>query len=116
MNKNQKKAPKLHVRKGDRVRVIAGGAKGMEGAILRVFPQTQRVIVEGVNIRTKNTKANPQAGVEGGQTHREMPIHASNVQPIDRAGNPTRVGRRWDENAGKGGQWVRYAKSTGDAL
>lgn len=113
MNKNQKKAPKLHVRKGDRVRVIAGGSKGMEGAILRVFPQTSRVIVEGVNVRLKNQKPNPQAGVEGGQIRKEMPIHVSNVQPVDRSGKPTRVGRRWDEAAG---QWVRYAKTTGEEL
>jgi len=116
MNKKSTKAPKLHVRKGDRVRVIAGSARGTEGQILRVFPQTQRIVVEGVNIRLRNQKPNPQAGQEGGQTRREMPIHVSNVQPIDASGKPTRVGRRWDAEAGNGGQWVRYAKTTGDAL
>jgi large subunit ribosomal protein L24 len=103
---------KLHVKKGDRVRVIAGNAKGQEGRVLRVYPARERVIVEGVNVRIRHTKPNQQ-NPQGARLEREMPIHVSNVQPLDAAGNPTRVGRRYDEAQGT---WVRTAVSTGDDL
>jgi large subunit ribosomal protein L24 len=103
---------KLHVKKGDRVRVIAGNAKGQEGRVLRVYPARERVIVEGVNVRIRHTKPNQQ-NPQGARLEREMPIHVSNVQPLDAAGNPTRFVRRYDEAQGT---WVRTAVSTGDDL
>lgn len=112
MPRTTNKQPKLHVKKGDRVRVIAGNARGTEGRILRVLPKTERVIVEGVNVRVKHTKPNQQ-NQQGGRIEAERPIHLSNVMPLDATGKPTRVGRRWDEETH---QWVRVAKTTGADL
>ena len=107
---------KLHVKKGDRVRVIAGNHLGAEGKVLVVFPKRERVIVEGVNIRYHHEK--PSASrPHGGRVEREVPIHVSNVQPIASNGVPTRVGRKRIADPETGlGQWVRYAKTTGEEL
>ena len=91
---------KLHVKKGDRVKVIAGKDKGKEGEILRALPKKGRVVVEKVNIVKKAmrpTQQNPQGGISS----IEAPIDASNVMlvcPSCKAA--TRVGHRIDE-AGK---------------
>ena len=91
---------KLHVRKGDRVKVIAGKDKGKEGEILRALPAKGRVVVEKVNIVKKAmrpTQQNPQGGISSV----EAPINASNVMlvcPSCKAA--TRTGHRFDE-AGK---------------
>jgi large subunit ribosomal protein L24 len=116
MQRTHNKQNKLHVKKGDRVRVISGNHKGIEGRILRVFPKKERVIVEGVNLRMRHTRPNP-AQPQGGRIEREMPIHVSNVMPLDRAGNPTRVGRKRivDPETGRG-RWVRVARTTGEEL
>ncbi|MDX1546998.1 MAG: 50S ribosomal protein L24, partial [Rhodothermales bacterium] len=87
-----------------------------EGRVLRVFPKTERVIVEGVNIRVRHTRPN-QMYPNGGRIEREMPIHVSNVMPLDTDGNPTRVGRKRIEDPETGrGRWIRYAKTTGEEL
>ncbi len=116
MPRTSNKQKKLHVKKGDRVRVISGNYKGMEGRILRVFPEKERVIIEGVNIRVRHTRPN-QANPQGGRVEREMPIHASNTLPLDSKGEPTRIGRKrvQDPETGRG-RWVRYAKTTGEEL
>ena len=80
--KNTRK--KLHVKKGDMVRVLTGIDKGKEGKILKVFPDKERIIVEGVNLRVRHTRPN-QVYPQGGRVQREMPIHISNVQPIENA-------------------------------
>ncbi len=116
MPRKNNKQKKLHVKKGDRVRVIAGNDKGAEGRVLVVFPEKERVIVEGVNMRFHHERpsaANPQ----GGRIEKEAPIHVSNVQPLDSDGNPTRIGRKRIEDAETGrGYWIRYAKTTGEEL
>lgn len=116
MPRKYNKKKKLHVKKGDRVRVIAGNYKGLEGRILRVYPETERVIVEGVNLRVRHTRPN-QVYPQGGRIEREMPIHASNTMPLDSDGNPTRIGRKRivDPETGKG-HWIRFAKTTGEEL
>jgi large subunit ribosomal protein L24 len=106
---------KLHIKKGDVVRVIAGNDRGKQGKILRVFPAKERVIVEGVNIRIRHTRPN-QLYPQGGRIEREMPIHISNVMPLDSDGTPTRVGRKWIDAPETGGRWVRYAKTTGEEM
>ncbi len=107
--------PKLHVKKGDEVLVIAGNDKGKRGRVLAVFPNRSRVLIEGINMRThheKPTQENPQ----GGRLRREAPIHVSNVMVIDpTTGEPTRVGRKKIEDAGRS-RWVRYAKSSGEVI
>jgi len=107
---------KLHIRRGDTVRVIAGNEKGKQGKVLRVFPDKHRVIVEGVNMQVRHMKPS-QAYPQGGRVEREMSVHVSNVMPLDRDGEPTRVGRKAleDPETGKT-RWVRVAKSTGEEL
>jgi len=79
------------VRQGDSVVVISGKEKGTRGRVLRVVPKEDRVVIEGVNIRTKHIKPN-QANPQGGRVKREYPIHLSNVMLADpKTGEPTRV-------------------------
>lgn len=81
---------KLHVRRGDRVKVIRGNYAGTEGTVLRVLPQENRVVVEGVNQRKRHMRPT-QENPEGGIVTFEAPIHASNVMRVDAAtGEPTR--------------------------
>jgi len=69
---------KMHVKKGDTVQVISGSYKGKVGKILKVFPKTSQVVVEGVNLKTKHLK--PQREGERGQIiTREFPIHSCKV-------------------------------------
>jgi large subunit ribosomal protein L24 len=87
--------PKLHVAKGDRVRVIRGEHKGAEGAIIRVVPRKGKVVVENVNMVTKHQRSTPTA--EGGIIRFPGPIDASNVMLLDpKSGEPTRVRRKKD--------------------
>lgn len=96
----------MHVKKGDKVRVISGKDKGKTGIILAAYPKESRVLVEGVNIVKKHSKPS-QANPQGGIISQEAPIHVSNVMPIDpKTGNPTRVGHTTVD-----GKKVRVAKS-----
>ena len=92
--------PGMNVRKGDRVKVIAGKDKGKEGEIIRSLPSKRRVVVEKVNVVKKAqrpTQANPQGGI----ISVEAPINVSNVQLVcPQCKAATRVGHRFDE-AGK---------------
>ncbi|WHY77755.1 50S ribosomal protein L24 [Neobacillus sp. WH10] len=96
----------MHVKKGDKVRVISGKDKGKTGVILASYPKDSRVLVEGVNIVKKHAKPS-QVNPQGGIISFEAPIHVSNVMPIDpKSGNPTRVGYKTVD-----GKKVRVAKS-----
>jgi large subunit ribosomal protein L24 len=109
-NKVKRFAPKLHVRKGDQVMVLAGDDKGKTGAVLQIFSDKNRAIVEGVNIVKKHVKATQNE--EGGIQEMEATIHLSNLAVLDpKTGEPTRVGRR-EEN----GVSVRYSKKTGNVI
>lgn len=106
---------KYHVKKGDMVEVVSGNDKGKQGKILTVITKTDRVIVEGVNIRTKHQKPNQQ-NPQGGRIQIEMPIHISNVMPLDPKSNePTRIGRKFIEEEGRS-RWVRVSKKSGEVL
>ncbi len=120
------KQKKLHVKKGDMVMLnktitsakSAGEDReaGYVGKVLKVIPDEERVIVEGVNMRVYHEKPS-QANPQGGRTEREAPIHVSNVNPVDSDGNATRIGRKRVEDPESGkGRWVRYAKTTGEEL
>lgn len=90
----------MKLRKGDRVRVITGKDVGRDGTIMRVIPEKNRVIVEGVNVAKKHqrpTRRTMQAGI----IDRDMPIHASNVALICGTCGPTRIGYRSDDNGRK---------------
>lgn len=83
------------IRKNDNVVVTTGKDRGKRGRVVRVVPDKNRLIVEGVNIIKRHTKANPQRNVKGGLVEREAPLHASNVQLVcPECGKPTRIGRR----------------------
>ena len=95
---------KLKIRRGDTVRVMSGKDRGKEGRILRVFPQEQRVIVEGVNMVKRHLKlraARGRSGQEGGIISKEAPIQASNVQIVCPSCGPTRVGYQVFEDGRK---------------
>jgi len=90
--------------------VTAGKARGQQGRIMRVIPDRDRVIVEGVNVRVKHQKPTQQ-DQQGGIVEKEMPIHISNVSPIA-DGKPTRV--RFETRAD--GSKVRLAVRGGGQL
>lgn len=91
--------------------VNAGDDKGKTGRVLQVLPKKERAIVEGINIVTKATKPNAKHP-QGGLVKMEAPVHISNLNPLDKNGKPTRIGRRKDEN----GKSVRFAVKTGEEI
>jgi large subunit ribosomal protein L24 len=92
----EEKRRKMHIRRGDRVRIIRGNHAGSEGTVLRVLLKESRVVVEGVNMRKRHMRPT-QANPEGGIVTFEGPIHVSNVMLIDPStGEPTRVRTRGD--------------------
>lgn len=106
---------KLHVKKGDEVLVVAGNDKGQRARVLMVNPSKERVLIEGVNMRTHHEKPS-QENPQGGRLKREATIHISNVMVIDpTTDEPSRIGRKRIEEEG-GGRWVRYAKKSGEII
>ncbi|OZU87255.1 50S ribosomal protein L24 [Virgibacillus indicus] len=101
----------MHVKKGDKVKVISGKDRGKQGTVLEAYPKKERVLVEGINMIKKHAKPS-QDNPQGGILNQEAAIHVSNVMPIDpKSGEPTRVG--YEERDGKK---VRIAKKSGEAL
>ncbi|WP_299676919.1 50S ribosomal protein L24 [uncultured Dokdonia sp.] len=101
---------KLKIKSGDTVRVTAGAQKGKEGKVMKVFVDSNKVIVEGVNMVKKHEKpsaANPQGGIK----EKEAPLQISNVSLIDSNGKATRVGYRME-----GDKKVRFAKTTNEII
>lgn len=107
-----------HVRKGDLVMVIAGhlasrfrnDPQRRTGRVLRVIPDKQQVIVQGLNVKTKNVPKS-QDNPQGGTVEKEMPIHWSNVQPVV-DGKPTRVRFETRDDGSK----VRTAVRNGEVI
>jgi large subunit ribosomal protein L24 len=111
MKKTEKKLKKLHIRKGDTVKVIAGNAKGKTGTVLSVLAAESKAFVEGLNIVSKHTKpsaTNPNGGI----VKKEAPIHVSNLMVVDSKGDATRVGRKVNSE----GKLERYSKKTGEVI
>jgi large subunit ribosomal protein L24 len=98
------------IKKGDRVVVLTGKDKGRTGAVLKVLPKEQRVVVEGLNMVQRHTRPS-QLDPQGGIKNKEASIHLSNVAIVDSAGKPTRVGFRVE-----GDKKVRIAKTTGEVI
>ena len=97
---------KMHVKRGDTVKVIAGKDKGREGKIIEAIPAKNKVIVEGVAVAKRHQKARVQ-GQESGIIHKELPIDASNVMRVcPRCGKAARTGVRILADGSK----VRYCK------
>ncbi|MFZ5553642.1 MAG: 50S ribosomal protein L24 [Bacteroidota bacterium] len=100
---------KLHIKKGDTVKVLSGESKGSEGKVLSVDRKKLRAVIEGVNLVKKHKKPdakNPQ----GGRVDEAAGIHISNLMLVVN-GQTTRVGRKEEK-----GKIVRYAKKTGEVI
>ena len=112
--KTQKRfAPKLKIKKGDKVVVISGAYKDLDKSreVLEVFPDKNRAIVDQVNMVKKHMKTTPDS--QGGIQEVPASIHISNLMLVDpKNGEPTRVGRKVDEN----GKIVRYSKKSGEII
>ncbi|MBW4659123.1 MAG: 50S ribosomal protein L24 [Drouetiella hepatica Uher 2000/2452] len=112
MAKPTKVRHKVHVKKGDTVQVIAGSEKGKVGEVLRVLPEISKVVIKGVNIKTKHVK--PQQEGESGQiTALEAPIHSSNVMLYS---TKEKVASRICYTLNADGRKVRMLKKTGEML
>jgi large subunit ribosomal protein L24 len=98
------------IKKGDNVILLAGKDKGRTGTVLAVYPKDERVLVEGLNIVKRHTKAS-QSDPQGGIKTKEAPVHLSNVANVDSNGKATRVGFRVE-----GDKKVRFAKTTGEVI
>ena len=102
--------PKLHIKKGDRVMVIAGDDKGKTGDVLEVLPDRNTAVVENVRVAKRHRK--PTNENPGGIKEISAPVHLSNLMLIDpKSGEPTRIGRKVVD-----GKLVRFAKSSGEII
>ncbi|UTW63285.1 50S ribosomal protein L24 [bacterium SCSIO 12741] len=100
---------KIHIKKDDTVKVIAGSYKGKTGRVMSVDREKYRAVVEGVNVikvHAKPSATNP----DGGIVEKEGTVHISNLMLVDKNGDVTRVGRM--KNAE--GKTVRYSKKSKD--
>ena len=92
---------KMHVSKGDTVRVMRGDSKGKEGKIIRVFPKNGRALVEGINMVKMHRKAR-NADEQSGIREAPAPMHASNLMLLDpKSGEPTRTKAKIDADGTK---------------
>ena len=98
------------IKTGDTVVLLAGKDKGKQGKVLKVMPKDARLMVEGLNMVQRHTKAS-QSDPQGGIKRKEASLHVSNVAIVDANGKPSRVGFRMD-----GDKKVRFAKTTGDVI
>lgn len=106
----------MRVKKNDIVEVITGKSRGKTGKVLRVYPETNKVLVEGVNTQHKHERPS-QKNQKGGITVREAPIDASNVMLVDPKTNTrTRIGKRELEGTTGKVRFERYAKRSGDVI
>ncbi|MDO9551973.1 50S ribosomal protein L24 [Rhodonellum sp.] len=112
MERKFNKQPKLHIKTGDTVKIIAGDDNGKTGQVQSVNLEKRKAIVEGINMVTKHVKptaTSPQGGIE----KKEAAIHLSNLMLVDpKTGEATRTGRKPGEN----GKLVRYSKKTGEVI
>jgi large subunit ribosomal protein L24 len=103
---------KMHVSKGDTVRVMRGDDKGKEGKVMRLYPKTGRVLVEGINIVKKHRKART-ADDQSGIIEAPAPVHSSNLMLLDaKTGEPTRTRARIDSDGTK----ERVGARTGEPI
>ncbi len=102
---------RIRLRTGDRVRVMTGKSRGVEGEIIAVMPDKNRVVVKGVNI-AKKTRRPTQENPRGGFDEREAALHASNVRYLDpKTGTPSRLGSVFED-----GRKVRVSRKSGTKL
>jgi len=103
---------KSHIKKDDQVIVLSGEDKGKKGKVLKVFRDTNRALVEGVNIVSRSTKPSAKTP-QGGIVKQEAPVHISNLSLIDpKSGKATRIAIK----VGEDGKKVRIAKKSGEVI
>lgn len=103
---------KLHIKKGDKVTVLAGDSKGQMGEVREIDTKKMRAIVIGVNMISKHAKSSTKYP-QGGIIKMEGPVHISNLMLIEPGtGKPTRTGRKADAN----GKMVRFSKKSGEVI
>lgn len=100
----------MKIKKGDTIKVITGADKGKEGRVIKIYSNTDKVLVEGIKLVKKHVRPN-QENPQGGILEKEMPIHVSNVALVVN-GNPSKVGYRSLED----GKKVRYSKKTNEVI
>ena len=98
------------IKKGDQVVVLSGKDKGKTGEVVKALPKDGKVVVSGVNVAVRHTKAS-QADPQGGLKRSEAPLHVSKVAHVTADGKPTRV--RFEDRDGKK---VRVAVKTGEVI
>ena len=106
---------KIHIKRDDVVKVIAGRDKGKTGRVLDVDRTRGRALVEGINLVKRHTRPNPQKQIKGGIAERESTIHVSNLMLTTSDGHATRLGFRVETIGGKARR-VRIARKTGELL
>jgi len=103
---------KLHIKKNDKVIVIAGKEKGKIGTVLKVIPQNERAVVEKLNIVKRHTRPGGKSA-QGGIIEKEAPIHISNLMLVcGKCAEAARVGKKVLEDGSK----VRFCKKCGEIL
>ena len=111
MRRKHNKIPKLHLKKGDTVRVLSGKDRGKDGRVLEVMPKKRKALVEDINMVTKHQKPS-QDNPQGDRVQTEAPLYVDKLQVVDpKTGKPTHIGRRYDD-----GRWKRYAKVSGELI
>ena len=101
----------MKIKKGDRVRVLTGKDRGKEGEVMRAMPEEGKVIVDGVNVAKRHTRAT-RATAQAGIIDRDMPIPVSSVALVCSKDGPTRAGYRFDDQ----GRKVRICRKCGGDL
>ena len=104
----------MKIKKGDTVQVIAGKDKGAKGKVIQAYPETGKVLVEGVNRIKKHTRItqNQRGAQSGGIITTEAAIHVSNVMLVDGDGKPSRVGKKTTDD----GKRVRISRRSGKEI
>lgn len=104
---------RVQIRKNDQVKVISGKSLDKVGRVLRVMREKNRVVVEGVSLLKRHTRANPSKNIKGGIVERESPIHISNVMIMcGSCGQATRIGH----NILSDGKKIRICRKCGSSL
>jgi large subunit ribosomal protein L24 len=107
----------MYIRKEDQVLVVSGNHRGKKGKVLKIFPQKDRVIVEGVNFIKRHTRP-AQRNPQGGILEKEGPIHVSNVMLVcPKCNTPTRINFQIRSSEGKASRnRARICKNCGDMI
>lgn len=106
---------KVHLKKDDQVKVIAGRDKGKTGRVISIDRRKRTILIEGVSMVKRHTRPNPSRQIKGGIAERESSIDISNVMILTSGGVPSRIGYK-SEGEGTSGRQLRIARKTGEQL